>query len=93
MDEAAIESRGLTPLRPHLRAIAAIQNKRELARALGETLRADVDALNDTNFHTANLLDYGSRPASAIPSITPLTCCRADWLCRTASIIWTTMRR
>ncbi len=62
MDEAAIESRGLTPLRPHLEAIAAIQNKRELARALGETLRADVDALNDTNFHTANLFGLWVAP-------------------------------
>ena len=55
MDEAAIEAKGLGPLRPHLDAIAAIRDKHELARALGETLRADVDALNNTNFHTANL--------------------------------------
>src|SRR5277367_297374 len=46
MDEAAIESRGLAPLEPHLKAIAAIRNKQELAHALGESLRADVDALN-----------------------------------------------
>lgn len=55
MNEAAIESRGLAPLKPHLDAIAAIKNKQELARALGETLRADVDPLNNTNFHTSNL--------------------------------------
>lgn len=55
MDEAAIEAKGLAPLRPHLEATAAIRDKRELARALGESLRADVDALNNTNYHTANL--------------------------------------
>src|ERR1700740_328918 len=41
MDEAAIEAKGLAPLRPHLDAITAIKNKTELAHALGETLRAD----------------------------------------------------
>jgi putative endopeptidase len=55
MDEAEIETAGLAPLKPHLDAIAAIKDKKELARALGETLRADVDALNNTNFHTPNL--------------------------------------
>jgi len=37
MDEAAIENKGLEPVRPHLQAIAAIKDKRELARALGES--------------------------------------------------------
>ena len=62
MDEAAIESKGLTPLKPHLDAIAAIHDKKELARALGETLRADVDALNNTNYHTANLFGLWVAP-------------------------------
>jgi endothelin-converting enzyme/putative endopeptidase len=62
MDEAGIEAKGLTPLRPHLEAIAAIHDKRELAHALGETLRADVDALNNTNFHTANLFGMWVAP-------------------------------
>jgi len=62
MDEAAIEAKGLAPLRPHLEAIAAIRDKRELAHALGETLRADVDALNNTNFHTANLFGLWVAP-------------------------------
>jgi putative endopeptidase len=62
MDEAAIEAKGLAPLRPHLDAIAAIHDKRELAHALGETLRADVDALNNTNFHTANLFGLWVAP-------------------------------
>jgi putative endopeptidase len=62
MDEAAIEAKGLAPLRPHLDAIAAIRDKRELAYALGATLRADVDALNNTNFHTENLFGLWVAP-------------------------------
>ncbi len=62
MDEAAIEARGKSALRPHLEAIAAIHDKRELAHALGETLRADVDALNNTNFHTPNLFGLWVAP-------------------------------
>ena len=55
MDEAAIEARGMQPIEPLLKKIAAIRTKKELATALGETLRNDVDALNNTNFHTQNL--------------------------------------
>ena len=56
MDETGIESRGLAPLKPRLDAIAAIADKKALARAIGETLRADVDPLNATNFATEHLL-------------------------------------
>ena len=62
MDEAAIEAKGLAPLRPHLEAIAAIKDKKELAHALGESLRSDVDALNNTNFHAANLFGMWVAP-------------------------------
>ncbi|HXW99821.1 MAG TPA: M13 family metallopeptidase N-terminal domain-containing protein, partial [Candidatus Acidoferrales bacterium] len=62
MNEAAIEAKGLAPIRPHLDAIAAIRNQHQLARALGETLRADVDALNNTNFRTANLFGLWVAP-------------------------------
>src|SRR6201998_2849695 len=62
MDEAGIEKKGLAPLRPRLDAIAAIKDKGELAHALGETLRADVDALNNTNFHTPNLFGLWVAP-------------------------------
>jgi putative endopeptidase len=55
MDEKAIESQGLDPLKSQLAAIAAISNRKELAQAIGGTLRADVDALNNTNFQTENL--------------------------------------
>jgi len=62
MDEAAIESKGVAPLKARLDAIAAIKDKKQLARALGETLRADVDALNNTNFHTPNLFGLWVAP-------------------------------
>jgi putative endopeptidase len=62
MDETAIEAKGLAPLQPHLKAIAAIGNKKELAAALGETLRADVDALNNTSFHTPHLFGLWVAP-------------------------------
>ena len=63
MDEAGIEAKGISPLRPHLDAIAAIRDKHELARALGESMRADVDALNNTNFHTENLFGLWVAPS------------------------------
>ncbi|HTQ96128.1 MAG TPA: M13 family metallopeptidase [Candidatus Acidoferrum sp.] len=62
MDEAGIEAKGLTPIKPHLDAIVAIKDKRELAFALGKSLRADVDALNNTNFHTPNLFGLWVAP-------------------------------
>jgi putative endopeptidase len=55
MDTAAIDAHGMAALKPHLAEIAAVKTQRELAAALGHTLRADVDALNNTNFHTPNL--------------------------------------
>ncbi len=55
MDEAAIEAKGISPLKPQLDAIAAIADRHALARVLGSRLRADVDPLNDTNFETGNL--------------------------------------
>jgi len=55
MDEAAIQAKGLLPLRPKLDAITAIRDKRALAFALGGSLRADVDPLNATDFYTDHL--------------------------------------
>jgi predicted metalloendopeptidase len=55
LDAAHIEQLGLTPLRPLLKKIDGIADRAALARALGETLRADVDVLNNTNLHTENI--------------------------------------
>jgi endothelin-converting enzyme/putative endopeptidase len=62
MNEQAIEAKGLAPLQPQLKSIAEIKDKRQLARALGETLRSDVDPLNNTNFHTANIFGLWVAP-------------------------------
>ncbi|WP_243303505.1 M13 family metallopeptidase [Geothrix oryzisoli] len=56
MAEKAIDKKGLSPLRPTFQAIGAIQGRQDLARYLGTTLRADVDVLNATQYHTANFL-------------------------------------
>ncbi|HEY6375580.1 MAG TPA: M13 family metallopeptidase [Edaphobacter sp.] len=63
MDEAAIESHGLTALKPHLTEIAAINSPQQLAHALGLSIRADVDALNNTNFHTPNIFGLWVAPS------------------------------
>lgn len=56
MDEKQIEARGLSGLEPDLHAITAIANRRQLARYLGSTLRADVDIFNNTHLYTDHLL-------------------------------------
>lgn len=55
MDEAHIEQLGLEPLAAALARIEAVKDRKELARAFGEQLRADVDVLNATNLRTPNL--------------------------------------
>jgi predicted metalloendopeptidase len=55
MDTTAIDAAGLKPLQPTLDSIAVIHDRAELAQFLGSTLRADIDALNATNFYTENL--------------------------------------
>jgi putative endopeptidase len=55
MDEARIEQLGAAPLQPALQRITAIRTRTDLSRALGGSIRADVDALNATDFYTPNL--------------------------------------
>ncbi len=55
MDEAAIEAAGAAPLKPELDRVAAIRTRADLSRELGATLRADVDALNATDYTTDRL--------------------------------------
>jgi putative endopeptidase len=68
LDEAAIESAGTRPLRSSLARIAAIDDARALARVLGEDLRADVDPLNWTDFHTDRLFGLWVAPDFNDPS-------------------------
>ncbi|PYR68234.1 MAG: peptidase M13, partial [Acidobacteria bacterium] len=55
MDEQAIEKKRLEPMRGRLAEIDALADKRALATWIGQHMRADVDALNMTNFHTDRL--------------------------------------
>ena len=67
MNEDAIAKNGMAEVRPHLDAIAAIKDKGALAKALGASLRADVDPLNNTNFHTMNLFGLWTAPGFEDP--------------------------
>jgi putative endopeptidase len=51
----AIDRAGLAPAKGDLDAIAAIGDKKQLASAIGGTLRADTDPLNATDYSTENL--------------------------------------
>jgi len=55
MNTDAIEKAGLTPLQPELSAVDGITSRAGLAKVLGSRLRADVDPINATNFHTDHL--------------------------------------
>src|SRR6185312_4849454 len=56
MDEAAIEAKGLQPLKAELAKIAAIDSPKALSAYLGSSVRVDVDMLNNSNFNsTPNL--------------------------------------
>ncbi|HMI41828.1 MAG TPA: M13 family metallopeptidase [Sphingomicrobium sp.] len=55
LDTDAIDRSGLAPAKADLDAINAIADKRALSAAIGQTIRADVDPLNATNFQTDNL--------------------------------------
>lgn len=67
LDEAAIEARGVAPLTPTLEHIEKLADKKALAKALGEALRADVDPLNNTNFATDRLFGLWVAPALDAP--------------------------
>jgi len=55
VDTGAIEKRGVAPIRADVDRIEAIADKGALAEAIGHTIRADTDPLNNSNFHTENL--------------------------------------
>lgn len=68
MDEKGIEAKELRPLRTELQGIAAIADKAALAHFLGSELRADVDPLNNTNFHTDRLFGLWVSPDFDAPN-------------------------
>ncbi|HVS77987.1 MAG TPA: M13 family metallopeptidase [Steroidobacteraceae bacterium] len=68
MNARTVDSLGLKPLQPQLSRVRAIRNKRELAAMMGSLLRADVDPLNNTNFHTMHLFGLWTSPGFSNPS-------------------------
>jgi len=67
MDESAVESKGVAPIQPSLARIAALKSKADLATYLGEELRADVDAMDCTSFHTSRLFGLWVAPDLGAP--------------------------
>ncbi|HET9450279.1 MAG TPA: M13 family metallopeptidase [Aggregicoccus sp.] len=56
MDEEGIEQLGVKPLQPELARIQALADRKQLSQYLGDSLRADVDALNTGDVTTERLL-------------------------------------
>ena len=55
MNEAAIEAKGISPLKPLFKEVDAIHDKTALARAMGRMLRSDVELFNISNFDSESL--------------------------------------
>ena len=93
MDEAAIEVTAASPpSSPISPRSPPSTTHAELARALGLTLRADVDALNNTIFHTANIFGLWVAPGFNDPDHYAPICCRAASNCPTATTTSPTAR-
>ena len=60
-------------LKSKLARIAAIKDREALSRVLGEELRADVDPLNSTHFHTTRLFGLWVSPDWSAPTFTVST--------------------
>ena len=71
LDTATIDKQGMAPIQGDLQRIAAIKDKTELARAIGGTVRADVDALNATDLTTENLFGVFVTQALAQREVMP----------------------
>ena len=67
MDEAAVEAHGRATLDAYLKPILAVKTRHDLAVELGQSLRNDVDALNNTNYHTANIFGLWVAPGFSDP--------------------------
>lgn len=63
LNEAAIESKGLSAITPTLDSIDRIRSKGELVRMLGSSMRADVDPLNYGVFESSYPLGLSVEPS------------------------------
>jgi putative endopeptidase len=70
-DTATIDRLGMAPIQPDLQRIAAIADKAQLARALGASMRTDVDPLNATDMTTENLFGVFVSQALAEREVVP----------------------
>jgi putative endopeptidase len=68
LDETVVEAKGLAPLQSALARIAAVKTRADLATYLGEELRADVDAMDCTNFQTSRLFGLWVAPDLNAPA-------------------------
>lgn len=62
LNEAAIEARGIAPLRPQLDSIDRVRDKAALTRLLARGIGADVDPLNWGVYRSAHLLGLSVEP-------------------------------
>ena len=69
MNREAIDAAGMRPIQADLDRYAAIRNRRELSRALGANLRADVDPLNNTDLRTHNLFGMFVTQGTTTPGV------------------------
>jgi putative endopeptidase len=56
LNETAIETKGIAPLKPMLERIDRVRDKASLTRLLGAGLRADVDPMNASVFRSSHIL-------------------------------------
>lgn len=63
LNEAAIESHGIVPIKPLLDSIDALQDKTSLARLLGRWMPADVDPLNWGIYRSSFVLGLSVEPS------------------------------
>jgi putative endopeptidase len=68
LDGAAIEAKGLAPIRPLLGRIAGIADIKSLSHFLGTTLRIDVDPVNFGAYESDNLFGLWVGPALQNPT-------------------------
>jgi predicted metalloendopeptidase len=62
LNDSAIETRGLAPLRPVLDSIARVRDKAALTRLLGRWIGADVDPLNYGVYQSSRLVGLSVEP-------------------------------
>ena len=71
LDTGTIDKLGMTPIQGDLQRIAAINDKTQLASAIGASVRADVDPLNATDMSTENLFGVFVSQALARREVMP----------------------